>query len=86
MKKSHINCTLIVAKKTFIENEWAQPKWVRWDILCQETQFHTNKTKLKNMIMRSYGLIEKYFLKTLGQFTIITEEAAALRKLSNEVL
>jgi len=36
--------------------------------------------------MRSYGLIEKYFLKPLGQFTIITEEAAALRKLSNEVL
>jgi len=36
--------------------------------------------------MRSYGLIEKYFLKPLGQFTIITEEAAAPRKLSNEVL
>ena len=86
MKKSYINCTLIIAKKTLIESEWAKPKWVRWDILCQETQFHTNKTKLKNMIIRSYGLIEKYFLKPLGQFTIITEEAAALRKLSNEVL
>ena len=86
MKKSHINSTLIVAKKTLIENEWAQPKWVRWNIPCQETPFRTNKTKLKNMIMRSYGLIEKYFLKPLGQFTIITEEAEAPRKLSNEVL
>jgi len=86
MKKIHINSTLIVAKKTLIENVWAQPKWAKWNILCQETPFHTKKTKLKNIIMRSYGLIEKYFLKPLGQFTIIAEEAAALRKLSNEVL
>ena len=86
MKKSHINSTMIFTKRTFIENEWAQPKWAKWDILCQETPFHTNKTKLENMIMRSYGLIEKYFLKPLGQFTIITEEAAAPRKLSNEML
>ena len=86
MKKSHINCTLIVAKKTPIENVWAQPRWAKWDIVCQETPFHTNKTKLKNIIMRSYVLIEKYFLKPLGQFTIITEEAEAPRKLSNEVL
>ena len=86
MKKSHINCTLIVAKKTPIENVWAQPRWAKWDIVCQETPFHTNKTKLKNIIMHSYVLIEKYFLKPLGQFTIITEDATALRKLSKEVL
>ena len=86
MKKLHTNSTFIVAKKTLIENVWAQPKWAKWDILCQETLFHTNKTKLKKITMRSYGLIEKYFLKLLVQFTIITEEAAALRKLSNEVL
>jgi len=86
VKKLHINSTLIVAKKTLIENVWAQPKWAKWDILCQETLFHTNKTKLKKITMRSYGLIEKYFLKLLGQITIIAEEAVALRKLSNEVL
>ena len=44
------------------------------------------QNQAKNMIMRSYGLIEKYFLKPLGQFTIIAEAAAALRKPSNEVL
>ena len=86
MKKLHTNSTFIVAKKTLIENVWAQPKWAKWDILCQETLFHTNKTKLKKITMRSYGLIEKYFLKILGQITIIAEEAVALRKLSNEVL
>ena len=86
MKKLHINSTLIVAKKTLIENVWAQPKWAKWDIVCQETPFKTNLPKLENIIMHSYNLIEKYFLKLQGEFRIIAEEATALRKLSNEVL
>ena len=86
MKKLHINSTLIVAKKKLIENVWAQPKWAKWDIVCQETPFQTNQPKLENIIMHSYNLIEKYFLKLQGEFRIIAEEATALRKLSNEVL
>jgi len=54
--------------------------------VCQETQFQTNQPKLENIIMHSYNLIEKYFLKLQGEFRIIAEEATALRKLSNEVL
>jgi len=54
--------------------------------VCQETPFQTNQPKLENIIMHSYNLIEKYFLKLQGEFRIIAEEATALRKLSNEVL
>ena len=86
MKKLHINSTLIVAKKTLVEKVWAQRKWAKWDILCQETPFQTNKHKLENIIMQSYNLIKQYFLKLQGEFRIIAEEATALRKLSNEAL
>ena len=85
MKNSQINSTLIAAKKTFIDNRWAVPEWNEWEIVSHEMPFDTNKTKLQNIILSSDDLTTNISLETLGQFIIITEEAAVLQKLWKEV-
>ena len=85
MKNSQINSTLIAAKKTFIDNRWSVPEWTEWEIVSHEMPFDTNKTKLQNIILSSDDLTTNISLETLGQFIIITEEAAVLQQLWKEV-
>lgn len=85
MKNSQINSTLIATKKTFIDNRWSVPEWTEWEIVRHETPFDTNKTKLQNIILSSDDLTTNISLETLGQFIIITEEAAVLQQLWKEV-
>ena len=85
MKNSQINSTLIAAKKTFIDNRWSVPEWTEWEIVSNEMPFDTNKAKLQNIILSSDDLTTNISLETLGQFIIITEEAAVLQQLWKEV-
>lgn len=85
MKRSKINTALIAAKKTLNDHRWALSEWEAWGSADHETQFHDNKTKREDNIVRGDDLTDNYFLKPLGRFSMITKEATAHQQLWNEV-